>query len=710
MDTDKDIIVISSDSSEGSPIVRQRIKRRVASTSSSDIDAVRRVKKKANVISSESSDEGELNISMRNVSITVSIGGEDVSTSNTKSDKKDKQGKKRAGVITSDPPRPKKQKGRGDDEVEEEDSFIQTIKSGIKSRILNGRIVAGIKQDVLVVSNFAYEYAILFRWFALEKLENGCEIIEMDFLHCLYMLLGKVKRDVKARYDPIPPDYKQIRDRLNLPLYDNTLKGNHYYFVKDQFITCVKNNVWMHGYSRVKKLFKKLSPQLPFSDLKAVLEKLFKEVEDDGESLMPQALADQLAATFAFEFNRGCFVDIKQEPLRFLGVFYEIQCLNQFEGYENFDLIPQYKRGVKHIQFDMETFHCLLRRLKLCPQIDNPTDKPKGNPRGWKSKVNIARNKLVWSDYLSMTRKEALRFKRPACGKSKAVAGSFTTNGVEICMRFNKPQYTKPLAKSTKVPDAFIGLDPGKRLFYGATKVEAKDIDTFKPYKNFTLPNKTYQHECGNQIRKKRLLRLTSDVERVIREDRDHQPECLDHKGTACYKEYAAFQLKHMAEKEEAYCKHKVTRLKFDKHIRTNKALSEEVKKLVGDSEHMEAYFGNGSSPANCPIKGYVRLPNKGFKKKLADHPKVSLISTDEFRTTKLCSICHHVNYVPKNKHRFVKCTNKECKRLKDGQKFRRVFNRDVNASNNILKNGYKRKNGQQLHANFSRGTDLDQQ
>jgi len=85
-------------------------------------------------------------------------------------------------------------------------------------------------------------------------------------------------------------------------------------------------------------------------------------------------------------------------------------------------------------------------------------------------------------------------------------------------------------------------------------------------------------------------------------------------------------------------------------------------------------YYGDASIAANSPIKGYVRVPGKLLKEKLKLHPRVRVIMVDEFRSSKLCSLCYQEVQIPKSPHRFVSCPS--CKN---------VFNRDINAANNML-------------------------
>lgn len=79
-------------------------------------------------------------------------------------------------------------------------------------------------------------------------------------------------------------------------------------------------------------------------------------------------------------------------------------------------------------------------------------------------------------------------------------------------------------------------------------------------------------------------------------------------------------------------------------------------------------------------MRGYVRTLIRKITKYLGRARGVTMLDIDEFRTTKLCSNCPErqpVVITSKYPHRFPVFPN--CKT---------VWNRDINAANNILQNG----------------------
>lgn len=81
-------------------------------------------------------------------------------------------------------------------------------------------------------------------------------------------------------------------------------------------------------------------------------------------------------------------------------------------------------------------------------------------------------------------------------------------------------------------------------------------------------------------------------------------------------------------------------------------------------------FFGDATIAANSPVKGYIRPPDSA----LCLHPRVTVIPTNEWRSTKLCCRCFCPAVVSKSPHRYVSCGF--CQK---------VYNRDTNGAQNIL-------------------------
>lgn len=94
-------------------------------------------------------------------------------------------------------------------------------------------------------------------------------------------------------------------------------------------------------------------------------------------------------------------------------------------------------------------------------------------------------------------------------------------------------------------------------------------------------------------------------------------------------------------------------------------------------------------------ISGYRRVPKRKLVKELRERAYV--MRMDEFRTTKLCANCHHVNITSRSPHRYQFCPNCHTH-----------WHRDVNAGINILYLLECLLRGIEPHEHFSRQVRLD--
>jgi len=105
----------------------------------------------------------------------------------------------------------------------------------------------------------------------------------------------------------------------------------------------------------------------------------------------------------------------------------------------------------------------------------------------------------------------------------------------------------------------------------------------------------------------------------------------------------------------------------------SQKVIDLKANEIIGkDKENTFIAYDNGKI-GPC-IGGYIRVPHKDLLRALK-RKTPNILIVDEFKTTKLCSKCNNeCNTVSKDRNRFQVCHN--CKR---------VWNRDINASRNIL-------------------------
>jgi len=501
-------------------------------------------------------------------------------------------------------------------------SLTKFVKGPHKHIILNR-----IEQDVIEMSNLAFEASRLIHFTIYSKLQsNDHDFTQFKFLDYFYQL--KIKS--LSKYE-LSQQYESMRN--GLPKYDGSSKSNLFIDLANGYRTIFHNNIWMHAYPRVRKLLKRLNPDAPNSQIYTNLSYLFDHTSKHEKTL-----------NFHFNWPKAHFHNVKQNPMNFIIDFFKIQKLNDINEWKNFTLVPLYKAGRKHIQYDRRAFHALLCALKIVPK--------KLNDKG--RTVQVTDREFDWNEFINV------KFN---------YHGSFTTDGVSVCIKYDR-KVIKSISDPRKILrynfNCEIGMDPGLRLFIAAVKKYPNG-----QYENIKISNATYQYENGSHSRKMKRLKWTKKQDEVIEKDRIGS---LSSMSPTKYKEFVGFELKWMRQKQLMYNQKKIARLKLDEYVRKHKTVAKYVNQLVGTAKKVGVYYGDASIAANSPMKGYVRVPGKLLKEKLKLHPRVRVIMVDEFRSSKLCSLCYQELQIPKSPHRFTSCQS--CKKM---------FNRDINAANNML-------------------------
>lgn len=517
--------------------------------------------------------------------------------------------------------------------IQSDEKNIYTLKHGFP-KLIKGpyrlHILNRIEQDVIEMSNLAFEASRLIHFTIYSKLitEGFNDFSSFNFLDYFYQL----KTGSLSKYE-LSQQYESMRN--GLPKYDGSSKSNIFIDLANKYKTVFHNNIWMHSYSRVRKLLKRLNPDASNSQIYTNLSYLFDHTSKHEKNL-----------NFHFAWPKAHFHNVKQNPMKFVFDFFRIQQLNDMKEWKNFTLAPLYKAGRKHIQYDRRAFHSMLCSLKIVPT--------KLNDKG--RTVQVTDREFDWNEFINV--------------KSN-FHGSFTTDGVSVCIKYDREKVViKSLSPPKKIVrynfNCEIGMDPGLRLFIAAVK---KYPDGH--YENVKISNATYQYENGSHGRKMKRLKWTKKQDELIEKDR---PELISSMSPIKYKEFIKFELKWMQKKQLTYNQKKIARLKLDEYARKHKTVANYVNQLVGSAKRVGVYYGDASIAANSPMKGYVRVPGKLLKEKLKLHPRVRMIMVDEFRSSKLCSLCYRELQIPKSPHRFTSCPS--CKK---------VFNRDINAANNML-------------------------
>ena len=519
-------------------------------------------------------------------------------------------------------------------EKKQKNEHIKIVKCSLRGIISNDEIYTKINEDVIEMSLLAREATLLVYWDLFRKLEAGDDISKFISLPYFYMLLDGSKNKYQ-----IPTEYENLRNQFSLQKYDKKLKSNLFVQLSNQYDVVFDNNLWMHGYNRVRRFVKHLYSINDNRMLYRVMKYLFHSKQEAVNCLEQD---DPIPM-----WPRGYFYGLKKKHgIKYIKDFYMIWKFNAENNIRNFKLIPVYRSGRLYINYDQFAFHQLLSSIKQCPKVTNATGKL----------VAVSYNQIKMKDYLNFPSEKL---------KSK-FHGSFSTDGVACSLKFDSP--TKPQIERTNFKsDAYMGIDPGSKIMLGGVFSKG---DT---HENVKYSSKQYHHDCGFNERKIKLKKFTLNIDETIESKRPTNQTPI---------EYVKFELEHFLQKQAMYIKRCVTRLRFDGYIRKQKTLANTINKnILKGEESVTVFFGNAKQPGNSPIRGYVRNPHSQLIRALEHHPKIKLAFIDEYKTTKTCSGCleddKHTVY-GSNRHRFSSCTR--CKI---------VWNRDINAGNNILLLGY---------------------
>lgn len=172
---------------------------------------------------------------------------------------------------------------------------------------------------------------------------------------------------------------------------------------------------------------------------------------------------------------------------------------------------------------------------------------------------------------------------------------------------------------------------------------------------------------------------------------------------------YAWHILKYFNRAIGAYTQYKYALQDFLQYVGTQRAISSIVRQLVGRKQTF-IFFGDKFTAANSPVKGYLRTKVRALVQALKRHPKCFVYFVDEFRTTKLCSLCFRTLAQPTK--RINRGTANERRRIR--KKYRYYLCRgcvDVKHADSIQAQGHidSRKSNKQLtrqRINFQEAAD----
>lgn len=492
----------------------------------------------------------------------------------------------------------------------------------LKTIIKNEEIWSCIEQDVIEMSNLAIEASILIYYTIYSQLYSGVTNFKtIRFLDYFRQLLDESKEYYLSE------QYSLMRSANGLGKYNGTKwRRNIFVHLSKCYGNIFRNNISKHAYNRVSDFLKNLNPEADQTDIYKNLSYLF-----DNNSKHIKTL------NFNFEWNKGHFYNIKNSQMEFVYDFFRIQQINESNEWENFTLVPIFNAGRNYIKYDVKSFYRMLFELGLVK----------------------TKSEFEWSNFLNV---------------DNNFSGSFKTDGVAILLDYDEP-ISKPDCNYCEY-DLEVGIDPGKKIVIAAVK-EARD--GYREY--IKVSNDRFRYDNGSFIRENKFLKWTEGLESAIKFDRG----TLSSTHASTFEEFVKFNLKWFKLKQLLYSQKKFARLKQDRSIRRDATIHRYIKDyIVGDFQNVVVYFGDASVASNHPMNGFIHVPGKRLKYLLQNHQRITVISVDEFKTTKLCSICHNeLNFYTNKQYR-------EChsNRFTSCQTCGNVCHRDINAANNILKLG----------------------
>lgn len=555
--------------------------------------------------------------------------------------------------------------------MESETDNKVTIKCALLNKCLNQRVFDQINADVLEISEWAVETSIYINYCLHEDWENGVFFEERLKLNHFLRYFKELQNNVRAVYN-INPGYEQIRTETGIvKKYDGSYRSNLFIATAKKYRTIFINNIWMHAYPRLKRFLKHFS-----KDNKKIYQTLESIFREDSEHVGDEYLLGKLEVWLDYDPSKHQFSEIKYNYYKFVDIFYNLQKFNTHNGYKNFALVPLFKHGRMHVQYDNKALHELLRRLAF----DIP------------GRFNLLDVRELWRDFFQYEQLET---------RNKKFRYSIQTDGISVSFSMQhtspeekKSKKTKKSRKRKKDNDdptsddpisddsvvrykqrldngeytSFIGLDPGYRLMVGGVK----DREDGTRAELIKIKSSDFRHCAEYGKRKQKLNRWTRQCEAEAASE-------LSPNNYEEVEEYTRHRLEHFNIKQRTYEQAKIARLKLDKYIKTDQAINHIVDTLVAREERGTTLvvIGSTKTASNSPIKGYIRAPQPKLLRRLKTVADVMEIG--EFRTTKLCSNCFEFTKVMRSPHRHSICPNSKC---------RTVWNRDVNAGKNILQLG----------------------
>lgn len=330
--------------------------------------------------------------------------------------------------------------------------------------------------------------------------------------------------------------------------------------------------------------------------------------------------------------------------------------------YTSFTVIPITTFKRHHIAIDDQGLYHLLKRIESKHEAMRRTNGTWKQPKEMKPKDYAA----LWRYYFDIKSIERVPENEHAAVikfdnymETDGVAASFKiVRSKQVVVRPEEERKAE-LQRKLLNNEQILSFDTGLKLVYGGVRCHPDGSED-----NIRLSSKQYHHLTGYYKRNKWRQKLTKVIDERMKADRER----LEQIGPRSpqYEVYAEHIFKHFNEAIAAYSQYEYALQDFLQYCATNKFLDNLANQLI-DGKKTFVFVGSAFLPANSPAKGYRRNKIKELFVKMARRRLCTVHQVDEFRTTKLCSLCFRVLEQPKKqgrihiKFRYYLCRNCDC-------------------------------------------------
>ena len=381
--------------------------------------------------------------------------------------------------------------------------------------------------------------------------------------------------------------------------------------------------------------------------------------------------------------------NIKKRLNHFLRLEYEIQ--------KYFDTLEENTKGVRNFSITPTKGSFVHSYIKICSSclsdILKSTKDDQFTKLGWRDLFNLNEvetcnktfhNEILTDGYgVSITLEKSLNldtFEVDDENKITCSCGCKVTKGgykkhLESKSHIKKTRNNKTVDEINF--DRYVGIDPGINQIYTGVDENNEFINCSST--EYRMKSKIIDNLEWN----KRQLKENPEIQKVINNLKSFKTVNIEK-----YKEAFDTYNDNYDKMIDFYNGKPYKKWKFKTYCFSKKTISQMCKDITKNKKTLVGY-GDWSKNQGI-IKKHPSTPNKKLRDALIRYKNCKVVSVNEYRTSKECSLCKEAVYNlkdSKNKkcHQVVRCSNNECSMC---------WQRDKNASRNILMKLFKENLG----------------